>query len=138
MGTSALEMAARALPVALIDYSLAPLPRDAGYDWLFDTRDFTLGNDAAWGEARARSLADLVGALDVDGAARLGQACYDYARTRHGLAAVAGALGARVQAQAPLPEARLRRLERLLNPALHSAGYRAARALRRRLRGAPA
>lgn len=134
MGTSALEIAALAIPVALVDYALTPLVPASNYDWLYDTTEYSLGNNAAWGLVRARTLADLVRDVRADHANAIGMRCREYVAHSHDLARVAARLVDHASGQAPIDTARLTALERRFNPPLHSAAYRALRSARRAMR----
>jgi hypothetical protein len=131
MGTSALEIAALGIPVALIDYSLKPLPPDMKYDWLYDTRDFTLGNDCQWGEPRAKTFGDLIGHVRADSRNEIGGQCFAYVKDHHCLPQVAAKLVSYVNQGAPIDERKIKEVERLLNPEMHSFLYGTARAIKR-------
>lgn len=127
MGTSALEIAAMGIPVALIDYSLKALPADANYDWLYDTRDFTLGNDCQWGDRRAQTLRDLVEGVRADRDNAIGGRCFAYVQEHHSMPQVAAKLVSLVKEGPPIDESKIKELERLLNPEMHSFLYSTSR-----------
>ncbi len=131
MGTSCLEVGALGIPIALIDYSLTSLPKNANYDWLFDTSDFTLGNDASWGASRSKTLTELIVDLRADVTGQIGRRCFDYVRNFHSMSHVSNKLLKCVEQRGPFDNAKLLRLERLLNPSLHVFAYLCARTLKR-------
>jgi hypothetical protein len=127
MGTSCLEIGALSVPVALIDYSLNKLPDDANYDWLYDTPDFSLGNDAAWGFVRAKTLSDLINEVRNDKNNTIGSKCFEYVRDYHSLPKVATMLVDHININPFLDNAQIIELERILNPRLHSLFFRIIR-----------
>jgi hypothetical protein len=60
MGTSCLEIAARGIPSALIDYSHTEFPKDIKYNWIFETSDYNLGGNIAVLESRRNQFKDLI------------------------------------------------------------------------------
>lgn len=137
MGTSALDIASLGIPVALIDYSMDPLPNNQGYDWLYDTKNFTLGNDAAWKQLRALQFDQLIDQLKSDPANDIGKRCLDYVRRNHGMSQVLMRLQEFISKTSTQPRGMVARLDDILNPPVHSviyAGLRSARARLRRLK----
>jgi len=131
MGTSCLEIGALSIPIALIDYSLSELPEDANYDWLYDTKNFTLGNDAAWGITRGKSLIDLIESVKSDPINSIGAKCFEYVHRNHALDNVAEKLTTHISQQKNFDRNEFIEFESILNPFLHRVFFKISRKIKR-------
>lgn len=131
MGTSCLEIGALRIPVALVDYSLNQLPEDSKYDWIYDTKKFTLGNNASWGKNRDKTLVELIAELRDDSLNEIGDKCYDYISRGHSLTRVADALIYCVKSRSDFCHAGINDVERMINPRPHEFLYRVVKGLKR-------
>lgn len=90
MGTSALEAAKLAIPVALVDMSYGPFPEGYKFKWLFETKGNTLGRVVGKRLAQeyryGHEFQDLVREIEQN---PIGERCYQYFERFHTLEAVA-------------------------------------------------
>lgn len=134
MGTSCLEIGALGIPTALIDYSLCALPDNANYDWIYDTKNFTLGNDARWKIARKKTLFDLIELVRNDHSNKIGTMCFDYVHSFHALPQVTNKLITYICEKVKIDVVEFRELEALINPCLHSLFYKLFKKIKRTFR----
>jgi hypothetical protein len=133
MGTSCLEIGALGIPIALIDYSIYELPDDANYDWLYETKNFTLGNDARWGITRGKKLIDLIELVRKDHSNDIGVKCFEYVHSFHSLPHVAKKLITYIGEQKNINTSEFLELEAVLNPSVHSLSYKLLRRIKKTL-----
>lgn len=131
MGTSCLEIGALSIPTALVDYSLTELPEDANYDWLYDTKHFTLGNDAAWGITREKSLFNLIESVKSDPSNSIGAKCFEYVNRHHALENVAEKLTTHILRKKKFDKNTITELESILNPIWHRVFFKISRKIKR-------
>lgn len=131
MGTSALEIAARRVPSAVMDFSRTPIRTNHCYDWLFETVGLSLGQEAPASPSRSRTFADLAECVATD--ATLGGRCRTYAEQNHSVTAVARLMNDRVGwLEARPPADRLLSSVDALAPAPYRAVFEVARKARRK------
>ncbi len=133
MGTSCLEFAKVKIPVAIADYSYSKIPHSHGYDWLYDTANFTLGNDVAWGFTRRMVFDDLILDFTRDKLNEVGLKCYDYSLENHSIHSVSKRLLESLDTRAQKKALKVSHVERLINPCFFSAGYRISLCIKRTL-----
>ncbi len=85
MGTSCLEISKLKIPTAIIDYSLVEIPSSHGYDWFYESSDYSLGNDAAWGLHRRMTFDHLIEEFLSDQNNLIGTKCYGAAIDNHSI-----------------------------------------------------
>lgn len=92
MGTSALEFAKLKIPVALVDYSLKPFRENCNYDWLFDSEEFSLGNNISWNIIRKKRFDDLISDWISDDSNCFGIESFQYVLKNHSMHSVTSLL----------------------------------------------
>lgn len=92
MGTSALDLGIRSIPVCLVDAAYRPMPSAYRYRWLFDTEKFNLGSiidsNFSLPEANKYSIKDIVDSLNIR-FFEISRASYLYVLENHQLNVVA-------------------------------------------------
>jgi hypothetical protein len=134
MGTSCLEFAKCKIPVAIADYSYFKIPHSHGYDWLYETENFTLGNDVAWAIPRRMSFDDLISDLVKSKSGDVGLRCYTYILENHSINSVSKKLIEVIDIKARKNRLKVSRVERLINPYLFVLVYKLLRSIKGKLK----
>ncbi len=92
MGTSCLEISKLNIPVAIIDYSLDKIPCENKYDWFFESTNFSLGNNVAWGISRRMTFDEMIREYESDLNNDIGFKCGKYAFEHHSIESTASKL----------------------------------------------
>lgn len=86
MGASALEGARIGIPTVLLDFSYQALKKTYKYNYIFETKDYTLGKeiDGLGYEEGSRSMHDVINELrNEDRYQEISSRCYQYYREHH-------------------------------------------------------
>ena len=90
MGTTGLDGAKMGIPTVLIDFSYKPFPKNYGYRWLFETKNYCLGNDieASYfvNDGKYGMKEILPTAFDKNLQYQLSTLCYEYVSSEHDIA----------------------------------------------------
>ncbi len=114
MGTSCMEFAIRKIPIFIIDYSFDPFPEKIKYNWLFETKNYTLGSDIVSAGIRNHSFSQLLSQFKHDHT--LGEKCYQYVKENHDIKPVTRLLYEHIVRLSPLDWKKFKLINSYLNP----------------------
>lgn len=135
MGTSCLEMSKLKIPTAIVDYSLADIPCFHGYDWFFESNEFSLGNDAVWGLHRRMLFDDLIGEFLSDTDNLIGAKCHEAAVKNHSINNIASKIVASIQSDLEAKDfCDIAEMDLLINPIWYDMTYRSLKKIRNLIR----
>lgn len=92
MGTAALESGAIGIPTVLVDASYKPIDFNYGFQWLYQTKEFTLGRFIKKSDAMAGVSLDALLRDACDDYKRHSVASFDYVRSNHDISNVVNLL----------------------------------------------
>jgi hypothetical protein len=94
MGTAALDLASLAVPTVLLDFSYRPVTNNYLYKFIFETEDYTLGDEIQAVDSmrnNRHTVADLLESVSVK-ESRIGALCFQYVKQYHDIKLVADKL----------------------------------------------
>jgi len=128
MGTSCLEVSKLKIPTAIIDYSLIEIPSSHGYDWFYESTDYSLGNDAAWGLQRRMSFDRLIEEFVSDQNNLIGNKCHIAAIDNHSIESTAAKLLDVFMLKRDSKQwGSVANIDSIINPTIYSLIYKIAR-----------
>lgn len=131
MGTSCLEISKLNIPVAIADYSLTEIPKSHGYDWFYETKDYSLGNNVAWGMSRRMSFDDMMREYMSDNENAIGSKCYETARQSHSIESTSNRILAAVESLGDAKKWRdVEDVDALINSRAYGLIYRLCKGLK--------
>jgi hypothetical protein len=95
MGTSAIDSAKMGIPTILLDYSDNIFPEDYQYQFIFEAKGFSLGNDVTRTDYtnQRKSIAEVFDCISSpEKYAELSTACYEYVNAHHNIKTIAVSL----------------------------------------------
>lgn len=131
MGTSCLEVCKLYIPAAIVDYSLTKIPKSHGYDWFCETKDYSLGNEVAWGKSRRMSFDDMIMEFMSDNENVIGNKCYATARQYHSIESTSKRILAGVESFGDAERWRvIKDVDALINSRVYDLIYRLGKRLK--------
>ncbi len=131
MGTSCLEVSKLKIPTGIIDYSLVEIPRAHGYDWFYESSDYSLGNDAAWGLSRRMTFDNMIEELMSDQNNLIGNKCYMAAVDNHSIESAAAKILDVFSLRRDIKQwGSIVNVDLMINPMIYSLIYRFGRFVR--------
>ena len=129
MGTSCIEFALRKIPAFLIDFSRKRLPNKIKYNWLFETKNYTLGSHVNASAKRNHKFTDIFNQYKND--FTIGDKCYEYVKDNHDIKKVAIKLITHCNDLKPIDVFKFNQIQKLLNPPIHYCLYYIYRRLKK-------
>lgn len=137
MGTSALEMGIRRIPVLLLDYSYSVFPPNLRYYWLFESNSFSLCKHVTDTHIRKHKFEDIIESFPSK-REELGAACYMYVKNNHDISVICNQLIQHIKENKQNKDivcAEVDRVYRLANPFLYYFLYGSFQRLRNWAKG---
>lgn|GEM_PF-6194289 len=92
MGTSAIDSAKMGIPTVLLDYADTIFPENYRYQYIFEARGFSLGNNVEKGDYKnqQKSITDICDSiLSAEKYNEVSKRCYDYVNDHHNIITIA-------------------------------------------------
>lgn len=129
MGTSCIEFALRKVPAFLIDFSEKRFPKNIKYNWLFETKHYTLGSHINESSNRNHNFCSILNQYRNDSS--IGEKCYEYVRNNHDIKKVAIKLISHCNDLKPIDVFKFNKIQKLLNPPIYYCLYYLYRKLKK-------
>ncbi|MFA6988641.1 MAG: hypothetical protein WC197_01100 [Candidatus Gastranaerophilaceae bacterium] len=89
MGTSCLEGAKLNIPSVVLDYSYNEFPMNYKFKWLFESKDYSLGDFVSDVKENKHNFEDIINSIYIDKQKKtIGEKCHNYFQTNHSINAV--------------------------------------------------